>query len=145
MLLRNSKRYKINEEKYVSKTNNIETPIYSYLNKSANILKIRQNPDENLNRKCHKTFSNPTFNLNDNLHNHLNNLNDIHKKLDPIIINLVRQNFRNAMMDIQNENKSEREEEIDLQTELDNYRKRTYSLDIPYIEECIRNGTINNH
>jgi len=176
MVLRNFKRYKLNESSDESTNdslvysessdeenhiNNLKTPNYSILNKKCKLLKIRQNPDYSSRKQCHIIFSYPNFDT---------KLNDTTNRIEPSIIDNVRKNFKNVMNDIQkgelnittniNElnnfeyreqtfsldvncidyihlNKNEQENEQE-----NNSRKRAYSLDIQYVEECIQNGTI---
>lgn len=149
MILRNFKKYKLQESSdeltddslvYSESSdeeldiNNINTPHYSFLNRKAELLKIRQNPDESRNRQCHRIFTYPTFDI---------KLNNSSNRIDPSIIDNIRENFRIVMNDIQNgeltipKNNDNEENEQE-----NNSRKRAYSLDIQYVEDCIRNGII---
>jgi len=149
MILRNFKKYKLQESSdeltddslvYSESSdeeldiNNINTPHYSFLNRKAELLKIRQNPDESRNRYCHRIFTNPNFDI---------KLNNSSNRIDPSIIDNIRENFRIVMNDIQNgeltipKNNDNEENEQE-----NNSRKRAYSLDIQYVEDCIRNGII---
>ena len=149
MILRNFKKYKFYESSEESTDdslvysessdeeldiNNINTPNYSFLNKKAELLKIRQNPDESRNRYCHRIFTYPNFDI---------KLNNSSNRIDPSIIDNIRENFRIVMNDIQNgeltipKNNDNEENEQE-----NNSRKRAYSLDIQYVEDCIRNGII---
>ena len=131
-----------NEEIDTNNTININTPRYSFLNRKAELLKIRQNPDESRNRQCHRIFTYPTFDI---------KLNNSSNRIDSSIIDDVRKNFKIVMNDIQkgeltiSKNEDEFlnfEDNSQDYNQYNNSRKRAYSLDIQHVEECIRNGTI---
>ena len=113
-----------------------QTPLHSVFNLNHNLSADldQESPNQDSRPYCHFYFPNPSFPENDELNNKTHNK---HRIISPSIIDEIRINFRNLMMELQ-----EGELIIPPIEEIDVSRKRSLSLDIKYVEDCISNGTI---
>ena len=113
-----------------------QTPLHSVFNLNHNLSADldQESPNQDSRPYCHFYFPNPSFPENDELNNKTHNK---HRIISPSIIDEIRINFRNLMMELQ-----EGELIIPPIEEIDGSRKRSLSLDIKHVEDCISNGTI---
>jgi hypothetical protein len=113
-----------------------QTPPYSIFNKNHNISveSSQESPNQNSRPYCSYYFPNPSFSENDEPSNKTHNK---HRIIDQSIIDEIRINFRNIMLELQ-----EGELIIPATEEMNVSRKRSLSLDIEHVDECIHNGTI---
>ena len=113
-----------------------QTPPYSIFNENHNLSvdTSQESPNQNSRPYCAFYFPNPSFPENDELNNKTHNK---HRIIHPSIIDELRINFRNLMMELQ-----EGELIIPPTQEMNGARKRSLSLDIEHVDECIHNGTI---
>ena len=109
-----------------------QTPPYSIFNENHNLSvdSEQTSPNQNSRPYCSFYFPNPSFPENDELYR-------TQRKISPSIIDDIRINFRNLMMELQ-----DGELIIPPIEEIDGSRKRSLSLDIEHVNECIHNGSI---
>ena len=113
-----------------------QTPLHSIFNLNHNLSADldQESPNQNSRPYCAFYFPNPSFPENDELNNKTHNK---HRIIHPNIIDEIRENFRNIMLELQ-----EGELTIPPTEEINGSRKRSLSLDIEHVDECILNGTI---
>jgi hypothetical protein len=110
-----------------------KTPRFSFFNKNHNLsVEDSGQTSPNLNSRpyCPYFFPNPSFLDNDELYRS-------QRETSPSIIDDIRINFRKLMLELQ-----EGELIIPPIDEMNGSRKRSLSLDIEHVDECIHNGTI---
>ena len=112
------------------------TPPYSIFNVNHNLSldSSQESPNQNSRPYCPYYFPNPSFRENDELNNETLNK---HRIIGQSIIDEIRENFRNIMLELQ-----EGALTIPPTEEINDSRKRSLSLDIEHVDECILNGTI---
>ena len=122
------------DEDYVNDP--FQTPRYSFFNENHNLSVDldQESPNQNSRPYCAFYFPNPSFPENNESNNKTHNKHSI---IHPNIIDEIRENFRNIMLELQ-----EGELTIPLTEEINGSRKRSLSLDIEHVDECILNGTI---
>ena len=113
-----------------------QTPLHSVFNLNHNLSADldQESPDQNSRPYCTFYFPNPSFPESDELNNKTHNK---HRIIHPSIIDDIRINFRNLMMELQ-----EGELTIPPTEEINVSRKRSLSLDIEHVNDCIHNGSI---
>lgn len=113
-----------------------QTPRYSFFNENHNLSVDldQESPNQNSRPYCTFSFPNPSFPENDELNNKTHNK---HRIINPSIIDEIRINFRNLMMELQ-----EGDVTISPAEEINGSRKRSLSLDIEHIQQCIDDGSI---
>lgn len=113
-----------------------QTPRYSFYNENHNLAVDldQESPNQNSRPYCTFYFPNPSFPEKDEPNNKTHNK---HRIINPSIIDEGRINFRNLMMELQ-----EGELTIPPTEEINVSRKRSLSLDIEHVNECIHNGSI---
>jgi hypothetical protein len=113
-----------------------KTPRFSFFNENHNLSvdTSQESPNQNSRPYCAFYFPNPSFPENDELNNKTHNK---HRIIHPSIIDELRKNFKDLMMELQ-----EGELIIPPTQEMNGARKRSLSLDIEHVDECIHNGTI---
>lgn len=114
-----------------------QTPRYSFFNEKHNLSVDldQESPNQNFRPYCTFSFPNPSFpESNEKMDLETHNKNRI---IHPSIIDDIRINFRNLMMELQ-----EGELTIPPIEEINGSRKRSLSLDIEHVNECIHNGSI---
>jgi len=125
-----------NNSLYYSDDDEPQTPPYSIFNENHNLSVdlAQESPNQNDRPYCLFYFPNPYFPENDELNIKTHNK---HQIIHPSIIDEIRENFRNIMLELQ-----EGELIIPPIEEINGSRKRSLSLDIEHVNECIHNGSI---
>jgi hypothetical protein len=114
-----------------------KTPRFSFFNKKHNLSvedSSQTSPNQNSRPYCPYFFPKPSFPENDEQNNELYRTQ---RKISPSIIDEIRVNFRNLMLELQ-----EGELIIPSTEEMNGSRKRSLSLDIEHVEELILNRRI---